>query len=97
MSSFSPREDDGEILTGHGGGRRPKGETAVWTLDKDTKECLNYEGVPAVPKLRKATIPNPKVFLKTRGEIEIRNDLIDCGIDVCSAEVLHFPSCGEFL
>jgi len=82
-----PRED-GEILTGYV--CRPKGETAVWTLDKDTKECLNYEGVPAVPKLRKATIPDPKAFLKTRGEIEIRNDLIDCGIDVCSAEVPYF-------
>lgn len=69
---------------------RPKGETAIWTLDKDTKECLNYEGVPAVPKLRKATVPNPRAFLKTRGEIEIRNDLIDCGIDVCSAEVTPF-------
>jgi hypothetical protein len=53
--------------------------------------------VPAVPKLRKATVPNPKAFLKTHGEIEIRNDLIDCGIDVCSAEVTPFSLYDELL
>lgn len=63
---------------------RPKGETAVFTLDAETNECLHYEGVPAVPKLRNASIP--KALLKGR-ELDIRYDLIDCGIDVCSADV----------
>jgi len=63
---------------------RPKGETAVFTLDAETNECLHYEGVPAVPKLGKASIP--KALLKGR-ELEVRYDLIDCGIDVCSADV----------
>ncbi|PVG02792.1 nucleotide-diphospho-sugar transferase [Serendipita vermifera] len=63
---------------------RPKGENAIFTLDADTKECLHYEGVPAVPKLSNATIP--KALLKGH-ELEVRYDLIDCGIDVCSADV----------
>lgn len=63
---------------------RPKGETSVFTLDPETNECLHYEGVPAIPALTNATIP--KALLKGR-ELEIRHDLIDCGIDVCSADV----------
>jgi translation initiation factor eIF-2B subunit epsilon len=71
-------------------GNRPKGEASIFTLDPETKECLHYEGVPAVPKLSKATIP--KGLLKGR-ELEVRYDLIDCGIDVCSADVGAYSYC----
>jgi translation initiation factor eIF-2B subunit epsilon len=54
-------------------------------LDSQTSECLHYQasaGHPAEP-----TFDMPLEILKNHPEVEIRNDLIDCGIDVCSLEV----------
>ncbi|KAG8807161.1 hypothetical protein FRC17_004613, partial [Serendipita sp. 399] len=63
---------------------RPKGETAVFTLDAESRQLLHYEGVPATPKLSNATVS--RALLKGT-ELDIRYDLIDCGIDVCSVDV----------
>ncbi|KAG8807223.1 hypothetical protein FRC17_004588, partial [Serendipita sp. 399] len=71
-----------EVL--NGGDERPKGETAVFTLDAESKQLLHYEGVPATPKLSNATVS--RALLKDT-ELDIRYDLIDCGIDVCSVDV----------
>ncbi|KZV79640.1 nucleotide-diphospho-sugar transferase [Exidia glandulosa HHB12029] len=65
---------------------RPRGETSVFVLDSDTAEVLHYEGVAAVPETTRVSIPREK--LKGHRNVDIRNDLIDCGIDVCAAEVL---------
>jgi len=54
-------------------------------LDPQTLECLHYEPVMGYPPTRFTHIP--RAILDAHSEIEIRNDLIDCSIDVCSAEV----------
>ncbi|KAJ7452519.1 nucleotide-diphospho-sugar transferase [Mycena galericulata] len=64
---------------------RPYGDSSVFVLDAETSECLHYEPVSAFPPTTMTRIP--RELLETHPEIEIRNDLIDCSIDVCSVEV----------
>ena len=64
---------------------RSKGESAVFVLDAETSECLHYEHVTGYPPKKTAKI-HREIFAET-SDIEIRNDLLDCGIDVCSVEV----------
>ncbi|KAI0082729.1 hypothetical protein K474DRAFT_1654876 [Panus rudis PR-1116 ss-1] len=64
---------------------RSKGESGIFVLDPETSECLHYEHVTGYPPKKFANIP--REILAEHPEVEIRNDLIDCGIDVCSVEV----------
>ncbi len=64
---------------------RSRGESAVFVLDAETSECLHYEPTTGYPPKKYAKIP--REILKDHPEVEIRNDLIDCCIDVCSVEV----------
>ncbi|KAF9227524.1 nucleotide-diphospho-sugar transferase [Gyrodon lividus] len=64
---------------------RSRGESAVFVLEPDTSECLHYEAVTGYPPKKYANIP--REILAEHPEVEIRNDLIDCSIDVCSVEV----------
>jgi translation initiation factor eIF-2B subunit epsilon len=54
-------------------------------LDAETSECLHYDAAPGHPA--RVRVPIPLEVLKEHAEVEIRDDLIDCGIDVCSLEV----------
>lgn len=65
---------------------RSKGDSAVFVLDQDTSECLHYESITGYPPKSIAKIPRD--ILKDHANIEIRNDLIDCSIDVCALEVM---------
>ncbi|CAA7271788.1 unnamed protein product [Cyclocybe aegerita] len=70
------------------GGRhrtRARGESSIFVLDPETSECLHYEQEMGYP--RKKLINIPREVLAAHPEVEIRNDLIDCSIDVCSVEV----------
>ncbi|KAI0724098.1 nucleotide-diphospho-sugar transferase [Fomitopsis betulina] len=64
---------------------RSRGESGVFVLDPETSECLHYEPVIGYPPKTHAGIP--REILAEHPEVEIRNDLIDCCIDVCSVEV----------
>lgn len=64
---------------------RSQGESAVYVVDPETSECLYYESILGHPRKKKVNIP--REVLASRKEVEIRYDLIDCSIDVCSAEV----------
>ncbi|KAF8742368.1 hypothetical protein AX14_004922 [Amanita brunnescens Koide BX004] len=64
---------------------RPQGDSAVFALDSRTSECLHYQPVIAHPLTRHVNIP--RELSESHSEIDIRYDLIDCGIDVCSVEV----------
>ncbi|KAF8163214.1 nucleotide-diphospho-sugar transferase, partial [Crassisporium funariophilum] len=64
---------------------RARGESSIFVLDSETSECLHYEHVQGYP--RKNGINIPREILEAHPEVEIRNDLIDCSIDVCSVEV----------
>ena len=60
----------------------------MFVLDPETSECLHYEPVIGYPPKTHAGIP--REILAEHPEVDIRNDLIDCCIDVCSVEVLPF-------
>ncbi|KAI0362257.1 nucleotide-diphospho-sugar transferase [Trametes cingulata] len=64
---------------------RSRGESGVFVLDPNTSECLHYEPVIGYPPTPMIKIP--REVLAEHPEVEIRNDLIDCSIDVCSVEV----------
>lgn len=64
---------------------RSKGDSSVFVLDAHTSECLHYEPIVGVPPTKHVRIP--REILADHPEVEIRNDLIDCAIDVCSVEV----------
>ena len=57
----------------------------MFVLDSETSECLHYEPAFAYPKKRLAKIP--REVLASHKEVEIRYDLLDCSIDICSVEV----------
>lgn len=64
---------------------RSRAESGVFVLDAETSECLHYEPVIGYPPTRQVAIP--REVLLEHPEVEIRYDLIDCAIDVCSVEV----------
>ena len=66
-------------------GRRSRGESGVFVLDPETSECLHYEPVVGYPAPERVKVP--REVLSEHPEVEIRNDFIDCSIDVCSVEV----------
>lgn len=64
---------------------RSKSEESVFVLDAKTNECLRYEPFPRFTSSNNV-IFCPSLF-KSHPEVLIRNDLIDCQIDICSVEV----------
>ncbi len=64
---------------------RPRGDSSIFVVDPETSKCLYYEAAPGLPVKTRASIP--REVLEKHSELEIRNDLIDCGIDVCAFEV----------
>ncbi|TFK54991.1 nucleotide-diphospho-sugar transferase [Heliocybe sulcata] len=64
---------------------RSRGDSAVFALDAESHECLHYEPVTGYPP--KSQVRIPREIFAEHPEVEIRNDLIDCSIDVCSVEV----------
>ena len=57
-------------------------------LDPETSECLHYEHIQGYPRPKGINIP--REILSGHPDLEIRNDLLDCSIDVCSVEVRVF-------
>ncbi|EKM55374.1 uncharacterized protein PHACADRAFT_120708 [Phanerochaete carnosa HHB-10118-sp] len=64
---------------------RSRADYGVFVLDSQTSQCLHYEAAVGYPPTRRVRIPRD--VLAEHPEVEIRNDLIDCCIDVCSVEV----------
>lgn len=57
----------------------------VFVIDPEAERCVHYE------QLRPKQTPRLDIadeILKEHVEVEVREDLIDCGIDVCTPEVL---------
>jgi len=66
-------------------------------VDPETDQLLHYEPVTGYPPTKVARIP--REVLNEHPECEVRYDLIDCSIDVCSVEVspqLPNPLFGTF-
>lgn len=64
---------------------RTRGDSSIFVIDSVTSECLHYQSVTGFPSTKLAKIP--REILTDHPEVEIRNDLIDCSIDICSVEV----------
>ncbi|TFK76541.1 nucleotide-diphospho-sugar transferase [Pluteus cervinus] len=64
---------------------RIQADSAVFVLQPETSECLYYEPISGHPPT--TTVRIPREVLAGHSEVEIRNDLIDCSIDICSVEV----------
>ncbi|EEB07383.1 translation initiation factor eIF2B epsilon subunit [Schizosaccharomyces japonicus yFS275] len=62
---------------------RAQSESSVFVIDKKTQQCVHYE---ANEQGKKAISLDPQI-LSEHEELEIRNDLIDCQIDICSNDV----------
>ncbi|KAF7197379.1 putative translation initiation factor eIF-2B subunit epsilon [Pseudocercospora fuligena] len=57
----------------------------VFVLDSETHRCVHYEQLRPGES---AMLDIPGEVLKDHVELEVREDLVDCGIDICTPEVL---------
>lgn len=58
---------------------------SVFVLDAEKQRCVHYEQIQPG---KSAKLDIPGEVLQDAVELEIREDLIDCGIDICTPEVL---------
>ncbi|KAF9174836.1 hypothetical protein BGX21_009133 [Mortierella sp. AD011] len=67
---------------------RAVGDGSLFVLDQASKECLHYQPVKAFKSTRRdrRMTMDMEIFDK-HPEVQVRNDLIDCQIDICSVEV----------
>jgi translation initiation factor eIF-2B subunit epsilon len=64
---------------------KARGITPVFVVDPTTGRCLQYEETHPLQSEHYVNL-DPAIF--THGEFEIRTDLVDCGIDICTPDVL---------
>ncbi|CAK4034422.1 translation initiation factor eIF-2B subunit epsilon [Lecanosticta acicola] len=57
----------------------------TFVLDESTGRCVHYEQLRPG---QNATLDIPGEVLREAVDLEVREDLIDCGIDICTPEVL---------
>lgn len=63
-------------------GRRP-----VFVIDPDCERCVHYEELGRRGKHDRYIKLDPEIF-KIHSQLEVREDLIDCYIDICTPDVL---------
>lgn len=62
---------------------RPGLDSSVLLLDANTHECLYYEYIAS----KDTIVSFPREKFNKRSDIDVRIDLLDCSIDVCSVDV----------
>jgi translation initiation factor eIF-2B subunit epsilon len=65
---------------------KARGTSPVFVIDPQKDRCLHFEQMPNRDQTHYLSI-DPEL-LSTHQEIEVRQDLIDCGIDICTPDVL---------
>ncbi|TAQ89846.1 hypothetical protein B7494_g1807 [Chlorociboria aeruginascens] len=65
---------------------KSQGVTPVFVIDPTKNRCLHYEEMHPLQSNKYVNI-DPDL-LSVHSEMEIRTDLIDCGIDICTPDVL---------
>ncbi|CAG8979026.1 hypothetical protein HYALB_00012708 [Hymenoscyphus albidus] len=65
---------------------KSKGITPVFVIDPTQNRCIHYEEMNPLQANKYVNL-DPDL-LKEHTEMEIRTDLIDCGIDICTPDVL---------
>lgn len=66
---------------------RSQVDPATFILDKDTGRCVFYQGIPLVDGKRSSINIDPELLEDIEDEMVIRNDLIDCCVDICTPHV----------
>lgn len=74
-----------EVGVGHR--TKSKGSRPVFVIDPVTERCLHYEEMGGRRGGSRYVSLDPELFT-THDEIEVRDDLIDCHIDICALDVL---------
>ena len=64
---------------------KARGITPVFVVDPTTGRCLQYDETHPLQSEHYVNL-DPAVF--SHGEFEVRTDLVDCGIDICTPDVL---------
>ncbi|KAG7196198.1 uncharacterized protein KQ657_000210 [Scheffersomyces spartinae] len=62
-------------------------DPATFLLDKKTSKCLFYQGIPTIESKKKSDISIDTELLEDVTDMALRNDLIDCHIDICTPHV----------
>ncbi|CCC68374.1 hypothetical protein NCAS_0B02900 [Naumovozyma castellii] len=62
-------------------------EPAAFILDKSTNRCIYYQDLPGVSSKEKTCVDIDPELLDDVDEFVLRNDLIDCRIDICTPHV----------
>lgn len=62
-------------------------EPGCFVLEKNTDRCLYYQDLPPVLSGKKTSINIDPELLEDVEEFVIKNDLIDCHVDICTAQV----------
>ncbi|TPX32224.1 hypothetical protein SmJEL517_g04659 [Synchytrium microbalum] len=62
-----------------------RGEEALFIIDAKTHECVHYEPLEVYPP--KSKIELELEWFQKHPDLQVRNDLIDCQIDICSLDV----------
>ncbi|KAI5363978.1 Putative W2 domain, hexapeptide transferase, nucleotide-diphospho-sugar transferase [Septoria linicola] len=75
------------VLREAGGAHRTKSQQQrrIFVIDPQSQRCVHYEQLRPG---QSAVLDIPGEVLKDHVELEVREDLIDCGIDICTPEVL---------
>lgn len=66
---------------------KSRGSQPVFVIDPIAERCVHYEEMNRTPQGVRHITLDPDV-LASSGEIEVREDLIDCRIDICTQDVL---------
>ncbi|ODV80981.1 SE-domain-containing protein [Suhomyces tanzawaensis NRRL Y-17324] len=66
---------------------RSQVEPGTFILDKKTDRCLYYSRIPSIDGRKTSLNIDPELLEDIEDEFVIRNDLIDCCVDICSPHV----------
>lgn len=62
-------------------------DPAVFLLDKQSNRCHYYQSIPPAAGKKTSINIDPELLEDIENEFVIRNDLIDCHVDICSPHV----------
>lgn len=66
---------------------RSQVDPAVFVLDKKSDRCVYFKDIPAVDGRKTSINIDPELLEDIEDELVVRNDLIDCHVDICSPHV----------
>lgn len=66
---------------------RSRRDPAVFVLDKASHRCHYYQGIPPLDAKRLSVAIDAELLEDIEGDLVVRNDLVDCHVDICSPHV----------